>query len=730
MALVTTPTFAFSGLYYPQIYQDLLVYRRSNTSELNDEDPNEPSVQLLREFALVGHYSNTLLDHVALESLLPTSRLRESVKGHLALIDVAVQEDVPASVDMILTLSAPLAADHTVPALATFATATAEGSEEIQFEVLDAFTIAASEELSFIIEKDGGTYTDRTTVLNSLGSGTISLWGGTSVAGDALYFGHEDVLFDRVDITTTALGASALWDSEKIVVEIWDGRIDTDNPDAVDALGGLDTGTTDLELTTLLGTVSRAGTIVTVRSNDTGAKVEVVSEFDTENFVNITDSDLGLSAYPTSTSQFTVAAQWREVENLSITTSGLVKTLTWTLPESTTRQWEKASFEDVTGHDAIDTGEQFWVRIRVITGGSATPTLDELDITEGDQYVKVVATQGKTVTDLLGTSTGGPSQAFITLRPDLVEGGLSAVTVDDGGGAMTWAEVDNFLSSVAADLHFTLDYDEDGYGIITFGDGTNGKIPALNADVTATYRVGASGDGNVAAGTVTVSRGVSKVSSAINPRAASGWQIAEGSTPEDLERLKVAGPATLRALNRAVTPADLETLTLDWEAASGASPFIRAKIIEGANGPKTVEVVYVESGTAATPSELVDEFETYLNGDSLLGIDGVMILNMEATATRYTPKTVNVLATVKGGTKATIEAALKALLLPNHVEEDGEWTYSFGDKVYWARINAEIFRSDPTVSNVSVLTLNGSAVDVTLAARELPVYGTVTVTVI
>jgi hypothetical protein len=729
MATVTTPTFAFSGLYYPQILQDLLVDRRGGISELNDEDPNEPSVQLMRAFALVGHYSNTLLDHVALESLLPTARLRESVKAHLALIDVAVQEDVPASVDMLLTLSAPLAADHTVAALATFSTAPTEGSDEVQFEVLDEFTIASSESLDYIIEKDGATYTDRTATLTTAGSGTLSVWGGTSVAGDALYFGHEDVLFDRLDITTTVLGASALWDSEKIVVEVWDGRIDTDSPDSILALGGLDAGTTDIELTTLLGSVNRAGTTITVRSNDTGAKVDVVSEFGTENFINITDSDLGLSTPPTSTSQFTVGAKWREVENLSISTSGLVKTLTWTLPESTTRIWDKASFEDVTGHTDIDTGDLYWMRIRVITGGSSTPTLDKLDTTEGSQYVKVVATQGKTVTDVLGTSTGGGSQAFITLRPDLVEGGLSSVVVDDGGGPVTWTEVDNFLSSVASDLHFTLDYDEDGYGIITFGDGTNGKIPPLNADVTATYRIGASSDGNVAAGTITVSRGVSKVSSATNPRAASGWQIAEGSTPTDLERLKVAGPATLRAMNRAVTPADLETLTLDWESDSGASPFIRAKVIEGANGPKTVEIVTVESGTAATPTELMDEFETYLNGDTLLGIDGVMILNMEATATRYTPKTINVVATVKGGTKATIENALRALLLPNHVEEDGEWTYQFGGEVYRARVIAEVFRSDPAVSNVSVLTLNGSAADVTLGARELPVYGTVTVTV-
>ncbi len=91
---IKIPSFDFSSMYYQQILEALLEFKRVNVPELSDESPQEPLIQLLRAFALVGHLNNTLLDLVANESTLPTSRLPETIRNMLRLIDFELR---PAS---------------------------------------------------------------------------------------------------------------------------------------------------------------------------------------------------------------------------------------------------------------------------------------------------------------------------------------------------------------------------------------------------------------------------------------------------------------------------------------------------------------------------------------------------------------------------------------------------------------------------------------------------------
>ena len=94
----------------------------------------------------------------------------------------------------------------------------------------------------------------------------------------------------------------------------------------------------------------------------------------------------------------------------------------------------------------------------------------------------------------------------------------------------------------------------------------------------AQYRVlVADQPGNAGPNAITVNRaGNSFIDGVTNPRSASGYAPAEGSTDESLELVKISGPATLRGQSKGITAADIEALVAAFPAADGARPFARA----------------------------------------------------------------------------------------------------------------------------------------------------------
>lgn len=103
--LIEIPDFDFSNFYYPDILKALISFARINVPEITDESDEEPFTQMLRAFALIGHLNNVLLDVNATETLLPSARLLESIRSHLKLIDVTLEQNKPASVDIVCEFS-------------------------------------------------------------------------------------------------------------------------------------------------------------------------------------------------------------------------------------------------------------------------------------------------------------------------------------------------------------------------------------------------------------------------------------------------------------------------------------------------------------------------------------------------------------------------------------------------------------------------------------------------
>lgn len=729
MATIQIPDVSFSSHYYAEILEDLIRHMRANCPELSDELDTEPHIQLLRTFAMVGHLNNCLLDMVAAESFLPTARLRSSHRNLLALIGVKLKQTSPASVDLLVQLTkAFTSAITTVPAKSSFATLETRPAPAVEFEVLDDVTLTQrTDQVGAVLGFDtsGSTFSNHTAeAITPTGSFTIG-WGGAGEveAGDILYVGHPDIMFDtiRFNIATAVSGGtitSGVW-------EYFDGNLSQGNPDNVINLGS----TLRFVVNSILGTSNRTGTVVRVRSNITGGFADLTVSFVSgENRIETT---MGLLAFlgqmdpSLEVFDYVVGTEWRELSDIQDATGGFSQTgfqdVKFTLPQTVTQNWRSGTINAISA---------FWIRYRVVSVSSApsAPSITEVRIHDGKQYQIFPVAQGKSRTDTpLGSSDGSGGQQFVFSNFPVIDDEHLRVFVDESGIEREYTRVEDFLNSVSTDRHFMVEFDDDGIVTVTFGDGTNGRVPPSGVNnIRAQYRTSDEQNGNVGQDTITVNRsGVAFIAIVRNPRAAAGFHPKEGSTDEDLVRLKIAGPAALRTRERAVSPEDAEGTAIRFVASDGSSPVTRALALEEAYGPKTVEIVVVGAGGNIVDSSKLQEIEDFFNGTE--SVRGRLLMNTEATVTNFTPRTIGVTATVTKGEESAIVTALAALLNPLATNPDGTWAWEFGGMVPLAKIIATIMNTTPSPTNVIITSPED---DTVLTSKELPMVGTLDITVV
>jgi len=217
----------------------------------------------------------------------------------------------------------------------------------------------------------------------------------------------------------------------------------------------------------------------------------------------------------------------------------------------------------------------YWIRYRIdqiLGSGYESPPMVE------DVLVNTVtATNAVTETDeLLGASDGLPNQTFTLANVPVLPKDPSVpgiIAVDEGNGYVTWTEVSDFASSGPSDTNYTLDYST---GLVTFGNGINGKIPAfLSGDgsnqmasdvpniMATSYQWGGGAAGNVGANTITtLNTVIPYVASVTNLRPAAG-----GQDEESVADASARAPAVLRSQNRAVTAQDFADIAMQTPGA-------------------------------------------------------------------------------------------------------------------------------------------------------------------
>jgi len=711
---VQIPSFDFSAFYYQQLLDALVRYKRENVPELTDESEFEPSMQFLRAFALVGHLNNTLLDVVANESTLPTAQLVESVRNHLRLIGYEMSPATPAQVELLYTLSRVFTSDtEIVPALAQASTRRSGSDPVIIFEANEALTVVRTDRISAGWSLEGSTYTDRTVALRSSAPGDDFAPWAAPVVGDALYIGHTNAMWDSLamEIATAGSGILGIW-------EYYDSDWAKVAPDSVTPSGA----TMTVVVNGLLGTSPCPGTEVRVTLNETGVYDTAISLWNgSQNYVTV--GILGQSTPSSVASDYSVGSDWTELDatdgTADLTLTGNVE---YTLPQSVDENWIQGTVNGV---------EAYWLRYRIIAVSTpVSPVVRSANIS-GSQYIMVLATQGQTTSDdPLGSSTGLPDQRFLTSQENFIKNSQT-VEVD----SVEWTEVVNFVNSKPTERHYVVELGENDQATIVFGSGSAGKVPDLGVNnISVTYRYDAQDDGNVGPNTITVNRhGLTYINSLTNPRQAGGWREADGASTASLERVKQEGPDSLRAMGVALGPDDVVTMTKAYTDALGAKLFSRAVAIEEGLGPKTIMVVVVLQGGAAATLTQLQNLATYFNGDkyAIPVLPQRIVANQQVTGFNYTQHAIDVTATVT--TTATVQQIvnrLTQLLHPEAIDpEDGvtfEW--DFGDEVTTSRIIHEIFAVEGVITKKVVLSTPAS--DIQLGDLELPVVGTLAITVV
>jgi len=174
----------------------------------------------------------------------------------------------------------------------------------------------------------------------------------------------------------------------------------------------------------------------------------------------------------------------------------------------------------------------------------------------------VIATQGESVFDeLIGTSNGASGQTFELSETSIIE---SSVSISVNG--INYNQVPYIIDYVGSDPVFVVNTDADNITYVSFGDNVSGRIPPSGAEIYASYRVGSGASGNVSANTLTYIVTNSNAGLSVNNQSAA----VAGADEESTDSIRINAPASLKALNRAVSLADYASLALQVTGISKA----------------------------------------------------------------------------------------------------------------------------------------------------------------
>lgn len=583
---------------------------------------------------------------------------------------------------------------------------------------LENASFISEDNLSWIIKKISSDIATNW----ATGVATDPLPGGM-ISSDMIYIGHPDVMFDRVDMTLSAPvtpGYEASW-------EFYDPTDSTVSPDEI-VLG---TGNMDVYLDTLLGTDNRQMALVEVEYIPTGAKYKGFTTYSGgRNYITV-ESHMGQSPTPsTEAGDYLVGCKWRPLPDIDDET--LDASSTWaetgkfefTLPQSQLNSWYKKRLYD---HAAGEEKSAFFIRMRLVSSlGSSAPIPSTVEIHRGKEYIITTVIQGKTVEDSpIGSSDGSASQEFaLTQKPYVLAS--ARVFVDEGGGEIEYAVKSTLVRSGFTDRDCVVEPQTDGTAVLTFGDGTNGKIPPLGSNnIRVMYRIGADTNGNIGANTLTENRdGIGVFKRVWNPRQGRYWIEADWASPAALERAKVRGPKKLRTMSRAVSASDCEVLAATFKTRNGIRPVARAVAYEEAFGPKTIELVIAGVNGASLTSDERAELEEYFNGGTTYGYPGVVMANHRVYVSNYQPKLIPFSIRAEAYaviTEEMVKQLMSSVVNPTALDIDGRsYIWRFGQTVPLSRLGAEVFRLSP--GNIFDVDFISPSLDIGLSSRELPLF--------
>jgi len=170
--------------------------------------------------------------------------------------------------------------------------------------------------------------------------------------------------------------------------------------------------------------------------------------------------------------------------------------------------------------------------------------------------------------EFLGTSNGAPNQTFVLSENEVVQNSIE-VYVQAGDIYEPWNQVTHLSDWGPSDAVYRTQIDENNFVFIIFGDGISGAIPNNFAGIKAVYSVGGGTIGNISANiisnieyvpglTSTELNALTEFVEAGNPDSTG----VGGADPEDNSSIRTNASRAIRAVNRAVSLEDYESIAL------------------------------------------------------------------------------------------------------------------------------------------------------------------------
>jgi hypothetical protein len=247
--------------------------------------------------------------------------------------------------------------------------------------------------------------------------------------------------------------------------------------------------------------------------------------------------------------------------------------------------------------------------------------------------ITVKATQGTTVSnEKIGTSTGEVNQIFELAKSPVIDGSITLLV-----GSVAYNRVPYLIDYNNSDPVFSTYTNSENTTFVLFGDNISGRVPPVNAEIFATYRIGGGAVGNVGANTISyiITNGVSGLTvknqyiDASDSGAASG-----GADRESTDAIRVNAPSSLRSLDRAVSTADYAALAVK----GGAS-----KAVAVANVYTSVTVYMAPFGDKGVTGDGVTASTTFNNLKTAIGSYFIDKIPANTTVTFQPPSYVKTL---------------------------------------------------------------------------------------
>lgn len=312
----------------------------------------------------------------------------------------------------------------------------------------------------------------------------------------------------------------------------------------------------------------------------------------------------------------------------------------------------------------------------------------------GNYLYQVSATQGETITEVLGSSNGQPDQSFVLkYSPVIDDDSLKILVRNSAGTYQQWTRVTDFLNSQPTDQVYTVDINENGDATITFGSGSSGAIPDVGLDnITATYRIGGGSQGNVGANTLTnIVSAVAGIASVTNP--AGPYQL--GQDMEDINHAKQMAPVLFRTNGRAVTLQDFSDLVKTQFSNNPSTPIIKANAVPVQNSwDWDVNLYCTRSDLAPLSSSDISAIRSYLDTVRIISTT----INIQTGI--LVPLTISVLVTLKDNYVQSVIKNLVQQAIMNYVQTSN---FDYGQPFLISNLVAIIMKIDG-VLNVQVLS--------------------------